>query len=306
MRPSLNSLQTFATVAAIGSFTQAAKLLNVTQGAVSQQIAKLERELGIKLFHRQARQLTLTSQGRRLYLGISPALSRIDAQLDAVLAHRSEEVLTISTFGSIAAQWLMPRIGVFEAAHPNVRIHIDTTLRLVNFIEEGIELGIRFGTGEWTGVRAEPMFRHRFFPLAGADYAKKLKLKGSLNKRISVIKNLPLYYDLEAPSEWSQWFAEAGSPIEEVKLARGFSDTLVMMSALRNGLEGVALIGDHLSERDVKEGTLVRLADHYIEPQGAFYLVYPYQIPLSPGASAFREWLLNDLSQTTPSNLIQA
>ncbi len=288
MRPSLGAVKVFTVVASVRSFTQAAQLLHVTQGAVSQQIAKLEDTLGITLFNREARQLTLTQYGRRLYRGVNESMLRIEAELDSVRTHRSEEVLSISTFGSFAAQWLMPRIGGFEARHPSVRLHVETTLRLVDFHAEGVDLGLRFGSGEWPGLRADHIFRHRIYPVCSPEFAAK----SGISDDPGLLAKLPLFYDLETPTEWSRWFAKVGLPGQSMQLTRGFSDTLVMLSALRNGLDGVALVGDHLTEREINSGALVRLFEDYIEPEGAYYLVYPQQLPLSSGAVAFREWVL--------------
>ena len=288
MRPALSAIKVFVVVSSVGSFTQAAQLLSVTQGAVSQQIAKLEGMLGVKLFNRKAKRLSLTHHGRRLYRGVSDGLERIEAELDALVEHKSEEVLSISTFGSFAAQWLMPRLASFDSRFPQVRLHVDTTLRLIDFVEEGIELGIRFGSGEWPGLRAEHLLTHRIYPIAGAAYANKIKLRNDVTE----LAQSPLFFDMETPTEWARWFKKVGSPGQELKLTKGYSDTLVMLSALRNGLEGVALIGDHLTQNEVRDGSLVSVFDTYIEPEGAYYLVYPQHLPLSSTASAFREWLM--------------
>ena len=290
MRPALPAIKVFVTVASVNSFTQAAQLLHITQGAVSQQIAKLEGRLGVKLFNRDGKTLSLTQQGRRLYRGVADSLERIEAELDAVATHKNEEVLSITTFGSIAAQWLMPRISSFEQRHPQIKLHVDTTLRLVNFAEEGVELGLRFGSGQWPGLRTERVLSHRIYPVASATYAAKLQL----NNQPAQLAKYPLYYDLESPTEWSRWFSKVKLPSVEVNLTRGFSDTLVMLSALRNGLEGIALIGDHLTQVELAEGTLVRLFEDYIEPEGAYYIVYPQNQPLSPSGTAFRDWILKE------------
>ncbi len=290
MRPSLSALKTFSVVGDVLSFTHAAQILHVTQGAVSQQIAKLEDSLGVRLFQRKGRQLKLTPQGQRLYRGVRISLERIEAELDAVVTHRSEEVLALTTFGSFAAQWLMPRLSGFESRHPDVKLHLDTTLRVVGLAEEGFDLGVRFGRGEWAGLRAEKIFSHRIYPTTGAEYAQRIRVGHDPERLLS----LPLYYDLETPTEWSRWFAKVGLPGREHRLMRGFSDTLVMLSALRNGLDGVALLGDHLTQFEVKQGAMVRLFDQYIEAEGAYYLVYPQHLPLSAGAQAFRDWILGE------------
>ena len=288
MRPNLNALKVFCVVASVRSFTHAAQLLHVTQGAVSQQIANLEKIMGMQLFEREARSLNLTRQGRRLYLGIKPSLERIDAELDAVLTHKTEDVLRLTTLDSFGAQWLIPRIPAFEAQHPEITLHIDTSLRLVDLAADGIDLGIRYGGGEWPGLRAERVLSHRLFPIAGAAYAAGLNLSAGP----ASLAQLPLYYDLELPTEWPRWFHQIGLSGHDIQLARGFSDTLVMLSALRNGLEGVALIGDHLTQTELSTGVLVRLFDDYIEADGDHYLIYPQDVPLSTSAATFRDWIL--------------
>ncbi len=288
MRPALSSIKVFSVVASVRSFTQAAQLLHVTQGAVSQQVAKLESQLGVRLFDREPRQLVLTQHGRRLYRGVSDSLERIEAELDAVVTHKDDEVLSITTFNSFAAQWLIPRLPAFEARHPQVRLHVDTSLRLADFVTEGFELGVRFGEGLWPGLRAEYLFSPRIYPFSSVQFAEKI---GSSIFEPTSIANLPLYYDLDTPTEWSRWFAAAGMSADNVKLARGFSDSLVMLSGLRNGLEGVALVAEHLTQFEMSSGALVQLSDQYIEAEGAYYLVYPQQLQLSNAGAAFRDWL---------------
>ncbi len=290
MRPPLNSLKTFSVVADVLSFTQAAQILHVTQGAVSQQIAKLEDLLGVRLFNRQGRQLALTSHGKRLYRGVNSSLQRIDAELDAVVARHSEEVLAITTFGSFAAKWLIPRMRQFESKHPQLRIHMDTQHRFVDLADEGYDLGIRFGSGAWPGLRSEKLFTHRLFPTAWSEFGRAASLASDPERLLS----LPLFYDLETPTEWNLWFAEQGLQGESPKLTRGFSDTLVMLSALNSGLEGVALVGEHLTEQELAAGTLVRMSNAYLESEGAFFLVHPQQLSLSASALAFRDWILGE------------
>lgn len=293
MRPALSSIKIFTTVAGLGSFTQAASVLHVTQGAVSQQVAKLEEMLGEPLFVRGGRGLTLTDAGRRLYGGVSASVERIEAEIDAVLTHREDRVLAITTMGSFAAQWLMPRLAAFEAQHPDIRLHVDTGLRLVDLRGEGIELGVRGGSGDWPGLHTELLFRQRIFPVASREFAATLPL----HQGPAVLADQPLYYDMEAPTEWTRWFAKVGAPGQNMQLARGFTDTLVVLSALRNGLEGVALISEHLIERELEEGSLIRLYDEYIQGDGAHYLVYPRNLPLSESATQFRKWLLAESEQ---------
>ncbi len=288
MRPSLGALRAFVVSARAGSFTLAAEQLNITQGAVSQQIAKLEDMLGVRLFEREGRLLTLTTAGQRLFRGIRGSMDRIDAELDAVRVNCDSRVLSISTFGSFAAQWLVPKLREFEVAFPNISVQIDTTTRLIDFDTEAHDVGIRFGTGNWLGLVAEPLLQHRVHAVTTPEYVAHL----DLSPGPQALLNVPLIYDLETPTEWARWFAASGLDKVEPRLERGFSDTLVMLSALLAGMSGVALVGDHLTHREIEGGRLVQLFETYIEPDGAYFLVYPQARQLSSAGADFRDWLL--------------
>lgn len=287
MRPNLSAMRTFVVSARAESFTHAGQQLNITQGAVSQQVAKLEEMLGVRLFERDGRRLALTTAGQRLFRGVRDSIDRIDAEVDAVRGNRDTQVLSITTFGSFAAQWLVPRLPEFEQRHPGISVQVDTSTRLTDFDTECHDVGIRFGTGSWSGLVSEFLLQHRVLPVAAPEFAAEI----DLSPGPAALLNAPLIYDLETPTEWARWFSVAGIEQKEPKLQRGFSDTLVMLSALLNGMRGVALVGDHLLQREIADGLLVRLFETYIEPDGAYYLVYPQTRQLSPAALDFREWL---------------
>src|ERR1700704_986042 len=116
--PSLNGLRAFEAAARHLSFTQAASELNVTQTAISHQIKRLEEELGIPLFVRQNRALTLTPQAKDYLPGIRAAFNDLRLATDQLLRKDDDRVLTVSTLASLAAKWLLPRLAVFQGAHP--------------------------------------------------------------------------------------------------------------------------------------------------------------------------------------------
>ncbi len=287
MKTNLNAVRTFVLVAQTGSLTKAAERLSVTQGAVSQQISKLEEYLGVQLFERGARGLTITEPGRRLYRGVSTPLSRVDSALHAARLRPQTEELSVTCNASFAAQCLLPCLSDFEEKFPSIRLRLETTTRVLDFGADGVDIAVRQGEGGWPGVTSELLCRDRAIAVATPDVAQTYGLPGDL----SAICSVPLLYDLENPTEWHQWFDAAGLPVEQINLSRGFNDTLVMLGALRAGVGAVGLVGRQLVCQELALGELVQLSDVSIEPAYSYFLVYPDAENLSAPAHKFREWL---------------
>jgi len=153
--PSLNGLRAFEAAARHLSFTQAASELNVTQTAISHQIKRLEEELGVRLFIRQNRSLTLTQQAQEYLPGIRAAFNDLRLATDRLLRKDDDHVLTVSTLASLAAKWLLPRLTAFQEAHHGIDVRITTSTNLVDFQRDNVDAAIRYGRGQWPGLRAD-------------------------------------------------------------------------------------------------------------------------------------------------------
>ena len=151
--PPLNAVRAFEAAARHLSFTRAAEELHVTQAAISHQVKALEVYLGLKLFRRLNRALVLTEDGQT-YL---PPVKRIFDQLyDATRRLTESEArgkLTVSALPSLAARWLVPRLGRFRAAHPDIDIRLAPATHLVDFAREDVDVAIRYGRGQYPGLR---------------------------------------------------------------------------------------------------------------------------------------------------------
>ena len=153
--PSLNGLRAFEAAARHLSFTQAASELNVTQTAISHQIKRLEEELGVRLFIRQNRSLALTQQAQEYLPGIRAAFNDLRLATDRLLRKDDDHVLTVSTLASLAAKWLLPRLTDFQEQHPGIDVRITTSTSLVDFQRDDVDAAIRYGRGQWPGLRAD-------------------------------------------------------------------------------------------------------------------------------------------------------
>lgn len=170
--PSLNGLRAFEAAARHLSFTNAATELNVTQTAISHQIKRLEEELGIRLFIRQNRALVLTPRGRDYLPGVRAAFNDLRLATDRLKRRDNDHVLTVSTLASLASKWLLPRISTFQAAHPDIDVHITTSTNMVDFKSGDVDAAIRYGRGQWPGLRADWLTADHLFPVCSPTLLK--------------------------------------------------------------------------------------------------------------------------------------
>src|SRR6202020_3590687 len=170
--PSLNGLRAFEAAARHLSFTNAAAELNVTQTAISHQIRRLEQELGVRLFVRQNRALTLTAEARDYLPGIRAAFNDLRLATDRLLRKDNDHVLTVSTLALLAAKWLLPRLSAFQEAHPGIDVRITTSTALVDFRSGDVDAAIRYGRGHWPGVRADWLTADELFPGCSPELLK--------------------------------------------------------------------------------------------------------------------------------------
>src|SRR4030088_3842743 len=153
--PSLNGLRAFEAAARHLSFTNAASERDVTQTAISHQIRRLEQELGIRLFVRQNRALALTPAAKDYLPGVRAAFNDLRLATDRLLRKDDDHVLTVSTLASLAAKWLLPRLTAFQEEHHGIDVRITTSTSLVDFQRDNVDAAIRYGRGQWPGVRAD-------------------------------------------------------------------------------------------------------------------------------------------------------
>src|ERR1700751_1464028 len=170
--PSLNGFRAFGAAGGHLSFTLAAAELDVTQTAISHQIRRLEEELGLRLFVRKNRALTLTPKARDYLPGVRAAFNDLRLATDRLLRKDEDNVLTISTLASLAAKWLLPRLSTFQEAHPKIDVRITTSTSLVDFKSGDVDAAIRYGRGHWAGARAQWLMADELFPVCSPALLK--------------------------------------------------------------------------------------------------------------------------------------
>jgi LysR family glycine cleavage system transcriptional activator len=286
--PSLNGLRAFEAAARHLSFTQAASELNVTQTAISHQIRRLEEELGIRLFIRKNRALALTPQARDYLPGVRAAFNDLRLATDRLLRKGDDNVLTVSTLASLAAKWLLPRLTAFQEAHPGIDVRITTSTALVEFRNGDVDAAIRYGRGNWAGLRAEWLMADEVFPVCSpALLSGKRPLQTAEDLRDHV-----LLHTSNNSDDWRQWLTAAGLPSDLSRLP-GITFDLILMTvqAAIDGI-GVAMGRTSYVQDDIAKGRLVVPFNIALPADAGFYLVSPEGVAEPPKLKAFRQWLL--------------
>jgi LysR family glycine cleavage system transcriptional activator len=287
--PSLNGLRAFEAAARHLSFTLAASELNVTQTAISHQIRRLEQELGMRLFVRQNRALSLTPEAREYLPGIRAAFNDLRLATDRLLRRDDDHVLTVSTLASLAAKWLLPRLSKFQEAHPGIDVRITTSTGLVDFKSGDVDAAIRYGRGHWAGLRADWLMADELFPVCSPALLKGDK---PLRRPEDLADQALLHTSGPYDDDWRLWLTAAGLPTNISKLPGVTLDLIFMtVQAAIDGI-GVAMGRTSYVEADIAKGRLVVPFKIALPASAGFYLVSPEARADSPKLSAFRQWLI--------------
>lgn len=282
----LPALAAFESAARHQNFAHAAEELHLTASAVSHHVRKLEALLGVSLFQRHARGVSLTTEGRMLADTASSALTdMVDVMRELGDPRAERHQVRITTLQSLTYAWLLPRLPDFAAAHPQVRVHVDAEMTLTRFDEGGPDLGIRYGLGHWPGLTARHLMDDAMFPVAAPT------LPGlDLIRQPADIAKLPLVEDM-ARQGWQDWFRAADVHGARLDARHSFSDTTGALMAAVQGL-GAALARERIVEPYLANGSLVRLPGPYLPTRYSYYVVYPAHRRPRAVARAFIDWVL--------------
>ena len=296
----LAALRGFEAAARHLSFTRAAAELNVTPAAVSHAIRELELDLKIRLFERSSRVVRLTAAGETLSRAVAEGLGTIGRAVQRLRAADGRPKLMVTTSPSLAAKWLVPRLDGFLAQHPNVDVRIDVSQRLADFGEDGVDIGIRFGTGDYPGLVVERLFEESVFPVCSPNL---LKSKHPLREPRDLKHHTLIHIEWDAQwatwPNWAMWLRAAGAP--EIDATRGLhlSQTSLALQAALDG-HGVALGDSTLVADDLAARRLVRPFSMALKgpSQFAYHLVHAPQRSEEPLIKAFRRWILDEVART--------
>jgi DNA-binding transcriptional LysR family regulator len=273
----LETLRAFDAAARTGSFSAAAEKLNLTHGAVSRQIAKLEDWLGLKVFERNARGVTLTIEGNRLHLRTAEAFALISFNSDRWVEPRGTAVVRLASIPSVSGLWLMPRMAALENSPTKLRIVLDVDNRQSDLADEGIDLSVRCGRGGIPGRVSVQLFEEHIFPIASPELAKEIGHGDPAR-----LLKFPLINDSDA-SGWRAWFAANDMDYRPRPQDRRFEDYNLVLDAAAHGL-GIALARPPLTQDQQKSGRIVTVDDRKVLNPVSYWLDRPVGRPRAAAA----------------------
>lgn len=280
---SFESLNIFRTVAQRMSFTAAGKALNMSKGAVSYQIAKLEDELGVRLFERRHTHIRLTAEGTRLKEAAAHHLGRIEAVMDEIRS-TVERPLCVGAHSWFIARWLGPRLSDFTRANPDISLQVEPINTKADLQNPALDLSIFWCDPAVEDMDVEVLFNSNTRPLASPETAARVHALGLEN----AVREIPLLPDASGMAAWRDWHDIAGLTFAPGKNALSLPDANSRLQAVIAG-NGLGM-QDEFAEPEIGSGRLVWLSDITIS-NFAYCIVQPAKLTASPAAEVFKTWI---------------
>lgn len=288
--PPLDTFRFFDAAARHMNFTRAAEELCVTPGAVSQRIKMLEEHVAVALFKRDGKSMRLTKPGRELQTRVAQALDDLTKAIERTCRSASDSAITVSVTPAFAMRWLMPRLHRFTGRHPSIVINIRPSQAVIDLNREDIDLAVRFGSGEWPGLRTEKLMDEELFPVCSPAFEAAWQISES-----SQLLNVPLLHEERQP--WSVWFDLVSISITKQLHGPVYTDANLLVEAALAG-HGVALARASFVRFELASGRLVRLFNQSVKTRFSHYLVYPKQVRQPHETKVLRAWLLEESACT--------
>lgn len=284
--PGTDLLVAFETAARHQSFTRAAEELSLTQSAVCRKISALEDYLGVQLFNRVKKRVTLSSAGQIYARQVRENLKRIEHDTLSLMAHRNAgRVLELAVIPTFAARWLIPRLGDFQAHNPEITLDLTTRNEPFMFIDTPFDAAIHFGDPVWPGAITEYLFGEEMVPVCTPQL-----LKGRTSVEPTELERMPLLHQSSRPDAWREWFEVAGLSNVNAMGGSRYEVFAMLVEAARAGL-GVALMPRFFVLKEIASGELVVPCPYVLHNQRSYYLVYPEDKMESESLQAFCAWL---------------
>lgn len=286
--PSIESLLAFEAAAHYLSFTRAADALSLTQSAICKQIAGLEDTLGVPLFNRVKKRLSLTEAGTLYAKRISEHLDLLERDTTAVMAHRGErnviELAMIPTFGT---RWLIPRLVKFHDANPDIVLNLTTYSERFVFPETHFDAAIHFGSPAWPGAVSDFLFGEELVPVCSPALLAQYPCATPRD-----LTRLPLLHQSNRHDAWRRWFVASGVTDVDVSGGPRFDLFSMLVEAAKAGL-GAVLVPRFFALDELASGELVAPFERSLSSDMGYYLVRP-EARTTPALQHFTDWLLRE------------
>lgn len=284
--PSTAALVAFEAAARHQSFTRAAEELALTQSAICRQIAALEDFLGVALFRRSRRGMTLTDAGLSYSRRVAAQLDAVERDTLSVMGQQGAANIELAVVPTFGTQWLLPRLKGFQARHPGITVHLTNRTRPFLFADTEFDAAVYFGDGDWSGTRTHFLMHEHSVPVCSPAL-----LAGRPHLEVAELAQMPLLQQTTRPYAWRQWFGSLGLSVARDMTGPRYELFSMLAQAAMHDM-GVALIPPFLIQRELGEGRLVVAQPHSFRSERAYHLVIPERKVESAALIALRDWLL--------------
>lgn len=284
----LKATEYFEAAARLGTVTRAAAELGVSPSAVSQQIKLLETQFGVMLFRREKRRLKLTLDGDRLYQTTTQAFAALRNSRAAIGQQRGQRSLNVRVSPSFGVRWIGPRIAGFASENPDWNIRINATPEFSEFDTEAIDLDLRYGLGEWTGLTVECVMQDAVLPLCSPEF---LDAARKVSDPVERLKTAHLIDSIKSLYRWELWLAANGFDIPGLSYPFRFDRSSMSIEMAKQG-GGVALDSAMLCKGEIERGELVPfLPEVPVIEFAAYWFVCPTRHLNRRVVNRFFEWV---------------
>jgi DNA-binding transcriptional LysR family regulator len=290
---SLGAFNAFVHAAEARSFTVAGRQLGVSSSAIGKSVARMEERLGVRLFHRSTRSITLTAEGALFLERCRRIFSEIEAaELELSQTHEAPRG-TLRVALPLAGMLMMPTLAAFMRAYPEIMLDLDFSDRVVDVIEEGFDAVVRFADAGDTRLMSRALGTYRRRLVAAPAY---LAAKGVPLKPDDLKAHACLHHRFPTSRKFEQWpvpSEQAGVEIELPKTA--VASTLEPLIHMAEQGLGIAYLPDFAIGRQLREGLLVTVLDDYTDRSGPLRVLWPSSRHLAPKVRAFVDFLAANL-----------
>lgn len=290
---SVGHLRAFDAVARHRNYRIAAAELALTQSAVSRQIQAFEEELGVRLFARHTRAVELTADGAELLASVGSLLERLDLTVRQIRHRASRQTISITTFASFASMWLIPRLEMFQRAHPEIDIRVEASDAAIDLETSGIDLALRYGPASRMPSNASRLFGEQLTPMASAWLLNNAPPVRSANdlRHFTLIESIDANHSHLDWLTWQRWFETRQLGPLQPKRWLHFNYSYQMVQAAVSG-QGVVLARLPLVAESLANGDLMEvLPQDRMDSPMAYWLIDNHHTRTRPEIQNFTAWL---------------
>lgn len=287
--PSIISLSCFTEAAKYLSFTRAAQELCITQSAVSLQIKKLEQQLGCVLFNRVKQRLHLTDAGKLYAREVVVILNQLEQATHNLHSQISGRLL-LGFEDSLTTCWLIPKLHDFQQRYPDIQTEIMSDLNQLYEQQTGFDVGVLYGSGQWTGFSAQYLMAEEFVAVCSPS----LKDKFGQIEHLSGVLNYPFLHHTAQPSSSDYWLKAAGFNQQQISALPGqrFEHFKSLVDAAKHGL-GLSILPKYFVLEELDNATLVLAFEKSLISKDSYYVVTSELKKHDLKIQLFVQWLLS-------------